>query len=173
MKRYNFLLIGILVCSLFLVGCDAPIDDGLRSGSSGAGNLNNQEFVNSATQTTSQDAQPKILIEYSASKQDKIGESMFADEAQEGMTYLILDMDITNEGYKEFSTNSLYFSVVVDNIEYDSAWVTELEDELGTHNILNEGKLSGNLAFEVPEDVNNFEIVYDAWENYNIEYTQK
>ena len=119
------------------------------------------------------DDEKKIIVEYSSYTTDIIGDGeFFADEAKSGSTFLILDMTISNNGYDEFSTNSFYWKVLVNNIEYGTAFVIHLEDELRLVTLRDGGKISGNLAFEVPEDVTDFEMIYDAFRNYNIEYIQ-
>jgi len=92
-------------------------------------------------------------------------------EADPGYTYLVVSLDIENKGYESFSTNSFYFSVIVSNVEYDTTWVG-LEDKLKAVDLLNGGSTSGKLAFEVPKDVSttSYQLKYQAWESYNIEW---
>ena len=95
-------------------------------------------------------------------------------EADPGYTYLVVSLDIENKGYESFSTNSFYFSVIVSNVEYDTAWVA-LEDELKTVDLLNGGSTSGKLTFEVPEEVTSTgnQLKYQAWETYNIKWIKE
>ncbi|NCC70764.1 DUF4352 domain-containing protein [bacterium] len=116
-----------------------------------------------------------ITIEYSTQiLKNILGDSLyFQDTSDEGMTYLIFDMDITNNGYEEFNTNSFYFKVIVNNVKYDIAWVAYLENRLKNVDLLDKGKISGQIAFEVPENVDKFELKYEAWTDYNVEYIEK
>jgi len=174
MNKNLLFVVLILTIGLFLVGCEAPADDGTRTGSTGTGSINTQINDDLPAEEKIEQQQNKIIVEYSASTKKILGKNEFvSDEAKSGMTYLILDMTITNQGYEEFSTNPFYWNVIVDNVKYDIAFVMNLDNELGTRTIMNNGKISGNIAFEVPESVDTFEIVYEAFQTYNIEYIQK
>jgi len=86
----------------------------------------------------------------------------------------VVSLDVENKGYDSFSTNSFYFSVIVSNVEYDTAWVT-LEDELKLVDLLDGGSTSGKLAFEVPKEVTStgYQLKYQAWETYNIKWIKQ
>lgn len=121
------------------------------------------------------DVEKKIVIEFSSSKTNKLeGDNEYlVDEAESEMTYLILDLTVSNQGYEEFNTNPFYWGVIVDNVKYDVAFVYNLENEMKSRDVMDGGEVSGNIAFEVPENVEDFEVVYEAFTKYNIEYIQK
>jgi len=126
-----------------------------------------------ATPTPSPPSPTKqIIIKYSATTMTQIGSW---DKADEGYTYLVLDLDIENDGYDSFSTNPFYFCVIVNNVKYDSAFVFELEDELKLVDLLDGGRVSGKLAFEVPEEVTSlgYQVKYESWEEYNIKWIER
>lgn len=164
MKNHIFLL-GLLSLFILFSGCTASIDDGTLSGSTSVGSVNSGASSNLIN----------ITIEYSSSTDNiLVGSNEYiVDQAKSGNTFLVVDMTITNNGYSEFSTNPFYFSVIVDNVKYNTAFVYNLENELGTRTILNNGKISGKLAFEVPESVTDFILVYEAFRTYNIEFIEK
>ena len=115
----------------------------------------------------------KIIIKYSSTTKSQIGEWIKADP---GYTYLILDLEIENHGYESFSTNPLNFSVVVDNVEYDTAFVFGSENELKTMDLLNGGTIRGTLAFEVPSGVSDkgYQIRYRAFlTSYEIDWVKQ
>jgi uncharacterized repeat protein (TIGR02543 family) len=118
---------------------------------------------------------PIIIITYSSMTTTQIGTGFFPDEPESGNVFLVLDMTINNQGYDSFNTNQFYFSVIVDNVEYSTAFVVHLDNKLESVDILDGGTVQGKLAFEVPEKVNilGFEVVYDAWDWYNIEWIRQ
>ncbi|MBP2172472.1 DUF4352 domain-containing protein [Methanococcus voltae] len=83
----------------------------------------------------------------------KLGSSSYTEEADDGKKYLIVDLTIFNNGYDEISINPLYFDAVVDGVEYPHSIDSyHLENYIGTKDIRSGGKVSGQLAFEIPDD---------------------
>lgn len=116
----------------------------------------------------------QIIITYSATTMTQIGTGYMADTPKAGYVYLVLNMTIQNQGYDSFSVNPFYFSVVVSNVKYHTAFVTELDNELGWADVMNGGSMSGNLAFEVPSSVtySGFHPTYEAFlTTYNIQWS--
>lgn len=113
----------------------------------------------------------EIIIKHSATTMSLIG----WDEADKGYTYLVLDLDIENDGYDSFSTNPFYFYVIVNNVKYDVAFMTNLENALKLVDLLDGGRISGKLAFEVPEEVTSlgYQVKYESWEEYDIEWIER
>ena len=113
----------------------------------------------------------EIVITYSSYTTDKIVEWNKADE---GYTYLVVSLDIANKGYDSFSTGSWFFSVVVNNVAYNVEYVG-LEDMLKVVDLLDGGRISGKLAFEVPKEVTSlgYQLKYDAFKEYNIEWIKQ
>ena len=114
---------------------------------------------------------PEIVMKYSATTASQIG---VWHVAKSGHTYLIVDLDIENKGYESFSTNPLNFYVVVDRVRYSTAWVI-LDGDLEVVSLLDGGKTSGRIAFEVPQDVMRlgYELVYDSFRTYDIKWIEQ
>ena len=119
------------------------------------------------------EATKRIIIEYSSITTQQIGEW---NKAKPGYVYLVLDLHIENQGYDSFSTNPLNFSVVVNNVEYNVAFVVGLENKLKAVDLLSGGKARGTLVFEVPTEVSSggYQIRYKAFlTKYNIEWIKQ
>lgn len=121
-------------------------------------------------------ATKEVVIRYSSTTTEHLGEwfeymEEWLYEADPGYTYLVVSLDIENKGYESFNTGSWNFAAIVSNVEYDTTWVT-LDDRLKVVNLLDGGRISGKLAFEVPKEVTStgYQLKYQAWESYNIEW---
>jgi hypothetical protein len=112
-----------------------------------------------------------VVIRYSSTTTEHLGEWY---EADPGYTYLVVSLDIENKGYDSFNTGSWNFAAIVSNVEYDTTWVT-LDDRLKVVNLLDGGRISGKLAFEVPKEVTStgYQLKYQGWERYNIEWIEQ
>lgn len=122
------------------------------------------------TETPTSTPESKVIVEYSGTKKDKIGSGTFADTPDEGNVYLILDITVKNKGYDSVSTNPFNFGVIVNKQKRDAAFVTNLENEIETVELMDGGTESGKIAFEVPEGTTEYELVF---EDYNIEYVER
>lgn len=114
---------------------------------------------------------PKVVIRYSATTADHISDFKPA----QGYIYLILSLDIENNGYSEFSLNPSRFYVWVNRIAYDVALVT-FPDELKGFGLPDGYRTKGKLVFEVPETVSTwgFEPGYaDFFGRRNIEWIKE
>jgi len=116
-----------------------------------------------------------ITITYSHRVNDYVG--MRESGSSSGMTYLFVTMTIENHGYKSFNVNPYNWQVEIDNIRYNHHWVTyDLKDRLSTQDIMDGGKLTGSIAFEIPRNGTNpdnyeYSIIYDqAFNDYNIKW---
>jgi len=110
----------------------------------------------------------QITITFSASIMGQIG-----NDAPEktGYRFLVVNMDILNQGYNSFNTNPGYFVVTVNNVNYDySSSSYGLPDCLPTVDVLDGGNLTGTLAFEIPSNTMNYSIKYDGFNTYNIQW---
>ena len=118
------------------------------------------------------EAAKKIIIEYSSATKQQIGEW---SKGKPGYVYLVLDLHIENQGYDSFSTNPLFFYVVVSNVKYSAAFVMGLESELKVVDLLDGGKTAGEIAFEVPPEVSSagYQIRCEAFREYNIEWVKQ
>lgn len=114
----------------------------------------------------------ELVISYSTKKTSKVGE--YTSSAKPGKTFLIVTMTIENNGYKdEILTNPNYFYVLIDNIKYkyDSSSYSLTDALDSSAEIMNGGKLTGSLAFEIPDDAATYQLKYDRdFKTYNIRY---
>lgn len=122
----------------------------------------------------------KIIIRYSSTTTDEIG-GVYAQfqKPGSGYTYLVVNLDIENQGYDSFWTSPICFSVVVNNVEYGWTPVFALENELETTRLLDGGRITGAVAFKVPTEVSTmgYEIratsMYKDCGTYNIEWIKQ
>jgi Domain of unknown function (DUF4352) len=133
----------------------------------------NTGIVGHITTTTASTSKSVVTILYTATAVSQIGTGDFADTPKSGDEYLIFDMTIENQGYDSFSVNPFYFSLIANNVKYSNAFVSNLDNELNSVDVLNNGKIEGQLAFEVPATTGNFSLEYDGFETYNINWVQQ
>lgn len=109
-----------------------------------------------------------ILLNRSAESMDSIGRYT---ESTSGKTFLVIDMDLENHGYKSFDINPNYFAVVIDKVAYpyDSATFSTATP-LTSMALLDGGKASGTLVFQIPKDKTQYTIVYVGQGDYNFIY---
>ena len=132
-----------------------------------------QVFTLPPAPTTTADTR-KVIITFSPTLLTQIGTGYYPEKPDKGNIFLVLDMTIENKGYEEFNTNPNYFYVVINNIKYDYSWASSgLDNRLPTIDLLNNGKVSGQLAFEVPTGSANFTPLYEAWSKYNVQWVAK
>lgn len=170
-KKHPVWTIIIIIIVIGIV--NGIINSNEKNLNTGLGTITNDSFINENTnreiiKPVESKNSKKIIIEYSATIQKEFG----YNKAKEGMTFLIIDMAIINNGYREFNTNPNYFNIIANNIKYTYDW-GQLDNNLRTLDILDGGKINGALPFEVPEDIINYELKYESWSDYNIEYIQK
>lgn len=151
MKR--LLIVALAICSFFSLGgaCEAPTASPPADSTTG---------------------EAEIIIRYSATTASQIGSWSVA---KPGHVYLIVSLDIENRGYESFSTNSFCFYAIVDQVRYSTAWVST-DDELPLVDLLDGGKVSGNIVFEVPKQNGSvtYSLTYDAiFPTYNIGWVRQ
>ncbi len=97
-------------------------------------------------------------------------------KADPGYTYLVVSLDIENDGYDSFTTNPLRFCAIVNKVKYDAGFYYPQKDELKMVDLLDGGKISGKIALEIPEDVLSagYQLGYrlGTWEPYNIKWVE-
>lgn len=126
-----------------------------------------QKTDNVPTENIQPKSEKSISIVNSATKTYSIGDS----EAPKGKIFLVITLDINNNGYDKFSNNLLYWELEVNKKKYNYIYQTDsLDDKLETTEILNGGTSKGSIAFEVPEDVTNYTIYYTGFEKYSIDW---
>ena len=116
-----------------------------------------------------------ILVEHDYWLTKTINEGMFSMEAEPFRVFLVLDMNIKNKGYREFSTNPFLWRISVAGERYNPIFVLESFSERADTAIIRDGEeLSGKLVFNIPERglIRDFEIIYDSLRQYNIEYVR-
>lgn len=112
-----------------------------------------------------------IFINYTTRLVRTIG--TYGTAPKQGNVFLIITMNIKNKGYKEFNANPSYFKLIANNIKYDYASNSySLEDMLDSIGILDNGMAKGSIAFEVPSNIQEYQIQYDSYEKYNIVYNK-
>ena len=114
----------------------------------------------------------QIIIKYSALTTGQIGRN----EADPGHIYLVLDLDIKNDGYDSFTTNPYYFYVIVNNVKYDPALLAWPASTLKWVDLLDGGRISGKIVFEVPEDglSAGYQLGYESYgETYSIKWMEQ
>jgi plastocyanin len=156
-------LIGIILMvlvSVMALGC-------VESQPSAPTSIGNSKVVSQPNPTQIQ-PQKNIIISYSAKKINSLGEFI---EAPIGKVFLVITMNIENHGYKEFNTNPFFFKVISNNVKYDvSGYSLTIDDKLDSVNLLDGGYIKGSIAFEVPSSIENYQIQYNGWSNYEIIY---
>lgn len=118
---------------------------------------------------------PKMIIKYldtiSYTLIDKWG---YTNTPDPGYIFLVLDLDIENQGYESIDVGSYCFDVVVNNIQYDSTYIG-LEDSLNHVGLLDGGRLTGKVTFEVLQEVMSagYQVRWDSLWEYNIEWVRQ
>lgn len=114
-----------------------------------------------------------ILINHSGTLMSYIGDY---NKAGIGNDFLVVDMVIENHGYESFSVAPIYFSVVIDGVEYPYELMATVslndvhKSPLNTLKILDGGKVEGSLAFKIPQDKTSYILKYIGYGSYDIIY---
>ena len=94
-----------------------------------------------------------------------------------GYIFLTATLDIENHGYEQFETFYGYFTMVVDNVEYRCTRPDLVEGYLDDVRLLNGGRISGKLLYEVPPSAlaNGFNFSYSekdkaTGQSFNIQW---
>jgi hypothetical protein len=129
------------------------------------------------TATTSPvDTSKRIIITYSTTFEEQVASVVVTQTPTVGSVYLIVDMNIQNDGYDIFSPTQYNFQVTVDKKKYSRAFASyQLDKPLQTMDIPNGQTVEGKLCFEVPTKVTTmgYEIAYVGAQNYYIQWIQK
>ena len=113
----------------------------------------------------------KVVIRYSDDTTHTLTsvEPGFTDSADLGYVFLILNLEIENQGYESVSTGHAFFYVIINNVKYSHAQqgVFGSEDRLKVVNLLDGGRITGKLTFEVPQEVTSvgYQPIYDFVDN--------
>ncbi len=109
-----------------------------------------------------------VLLNHSGELTDYIGRYT---EANSGKTFLVIEMELENHGYDTVDINPNYFAVVIDKVAYlyDKATYST-ESPLDSVVLLDGGKASGYLVFQIPEDKTKYSLVYVGQGDYEFIY---
>jgi len=110
--------------------------------------------------------QYEVVIRYTERYADQIG----YDKPDEGYTYLIVTLDIENKIDRKFKTSPSFFNVIVNGVEYSHWGTPYLDDELKPVELHRGGRISGSIAFEVPEGTTEYELTYWSVEPIRIQW---
>jgi len=109
-----------------------------------------------------------ILLNRSAELMHYIGDYT---KSASGKTFLVIEMTLENHGYKTFSINPNYFAVVIDSVAYPYDSATFLTPSpLTSVSLLDGGKASGYLVFQIPQDKTEYSLVYVGQGDYEFIY---
>ncbi|MFZ3058287.1 MAG: DUF4352 domain-containing protein [Candidatus Methanoperedens sp.] len=118
--------------------------------------------------TSIQPQSQNIIISYSAKKVNLLGQ---VTEPKKGYVFLVITMNIENHGYKEFQVSPYSFDLVANNIKYKASGGSYLlDDKLDSVDILDGGSLKGSVAFEVPSNIESYQLQYSYFGDYQIIY---
>ncbi len=165
MKRTGKILLGVLLAFVLLI---------LLAALAGPPSTK----VESGTSTPSQASAPSqagAIIRHKAQVMPVVGPSELPTRAGPGFTYLVVDLDIENRDYDEFPVNVLFsFKAVVAGVQYGSDFAsTQVAKPLQTVTLQRGGRISGQLAFKIPETstVPTYSLIYEApFKSFNVNF---
>ena len=113
-----------------------------------------------APQNSQQPQTYDVVIRYTESYMTKIGFS----QAGTNQVFLILSLQIENDGANSFAVNAFYFHVTINDVEYnvDSATFA-LSGYLQPVQLQTGGTMSGSLAFQVPAGTSTYAPSYQGF----------
>jgi len=168
-KKLWWVLGGGVSLLLFIIGVIGAMANTPTSSSSSLSNS-----TQTTTKTSAGNSSSGVVINYSLSTASQIGTGFSTSAPSAGDTYLIVSFNIVNNDSSSFNTNPNYFSVITNNIKYDYSWdSSNLDTELKTVDILKNGTLSGDLAFEVPANSTTFQLQYSGLDNFNVKWVKQ
>jgi hypothetical protein len=94
----------------------------------------------------------KVVIRYSDTITNYIVSRVLGEYSEPGQLFLVLDLDIENQGYASISTAASLFSVILNDVEY-SQRVTGVEDTLKLVDLFDGERIIGKVVFKVPQEV--------------------
>jgi hypothetical protein len=127
----------------------------------------NPKSTLASTPAPTQAPSQNIIISYSAKKVNSIGQY---GEANSGMVFLVITMNIENHGYEKFHVSPSTFDLIANNIKYGESGSYQLDDALARVDILDGGSINGSVAFEVPSNMGSYQLQYSGIGDYNITY---
>jgi hypothetical protein len=101
-------------------------------------------------------------------------------EAKPGNTYLVLPIQIENNGYSSLDYNPIYCKITIEGVQYTSAFIGYSLAQAGYRSLddmvtlKDGGKIQGYMGFEVPAGSSNYEFTFEpiAILLYNIVYAK-
>ena len=94
----------------------------------------------------------KVVIRYSDTITNYIVSRGYGEYSEPGQLFLVLDLDIENQGYASISTAASLFSVILNDVEY-SQRVTGVVDALKSVDLFDGERIIGEVVFKVPQEV--------------------
>jgi len=113
-------------------------------------------------------SQYDVIIRYT----ERYTEQIYERTPSQGYTFLIVTLDIENKIDRKFTADPMYFKVIVNNVEYNYASATlSLNNSLKSFVDLHKnGRISGSVAFEVPEGTSAYTLVYKGLGDWKINW---
>jgi len=109
-----------------------------------------------------------VLLNRSAELTNYVGQYT---EALGGKTFLVIDLTIENHRYETLDINPNYFGVVIDKVVYPYDKATfSTESPLTSSTLLDGGKTSGYLVFQIPEGNTQYTLIYAGPKEANVIY---
>lgn len=171
MKRYIALLIAATV--VLLVGCSDAAPQKVGENATSPTNSPDKVIETKEPQTTanSEEKTVKIFnigdavqiddIIYTVNSIREVPENKFLSP-EKGNVWYAVDITVENKGRETFNSSSLLMFTLIDgeSYSYDIAIVPDLKGSVDGE-IASEGKLRGEIAFEIPEDAKDLELEID------------
>ena len=88
-----------------------------------------------------------------------------------GKVYLIVNLTIENKGTEKVSYNAFDYKVEdADGVQNNSAFVVDVPKEIKSGSLAPNGKLTGNLVFEVPKNMKSLKLIIEPsfWSNQQV-----
>lgn len=109
-----------------------------------------------------------VLLNNSGELTDYIGRYT---EANSGKTFLVIEMELENHGYSTVNINPNYFAVVIDKVAYPYDKATySTKSPLDSVTLLDGGKTSGYLVFQIPEDKTKYTLLFTGQNEEKVIY---
>ena len=101
------------------------------------------------------------------------------DKADFGKAYLLVNFSIENHGYGEFPIDPSCFKIVINKVIYNQEYISSMAEEGyppldGDVALADGGKISGYLAFLVPDDMTAYAPRYKSysWDRFNVSWKE-
>lgn len=101
----------------------------------------------------------------------KIGDT----RPMENYIFIVMGLNIKNNGYESFSVDPSYFKLSTEGSKYDHSPLTYYLDRDGKEPLISDSlangeSVNGYVAFEVPQAIAAYQVIYQGWEDVEIQY---